>query len=53
VQTQNEILLPAGKDKLTNTYSEDFARLIQSAIDIEKHSKVYNAVTHSVTIKEI
>lgn len=54
VQTQDEILLPGnGNDKLTNTYSEDFAKLIFSAIDIAMHDKVYNAVTHSpVSIKE-
>src|SRR4030095_7211928 len=53
VQTQNEILIHPGNDKLTNTYSEDFAKLIQTAIDIDKHEKIYNAVTHSpVTIKE-
>lgn len=54
VHTQDKILFPGGgKDKLTNTYSEDFAKLIQSAIDIKNHNKVYNAVTHSpVSIKE-
>ncbi len=54
VQTQEKILLPDnGKSKFTNTYSEDFASLIQRAIDIPKHNKVYNAVTHEpVSFKE-
>jgi 2'-hydroxyisoflavone reductase len=48
VKKQNEILIPEkGKVKLTNTYSEDFAKLIQSAIFTERHNKIYNAVTHS------
>ncbi|MCI0448556.1 MAG: NAD-dependent epimerase/dehydratase family protein [Chlorobi bacterium] len=47
VKTQNEILIPdEGKFKATNTYSEDFAKLIQSTVSIERHNKVYNSVTH-------
>jgi 2'-hydroxyisoflavone reductase len=53
VQTQNDILIPQDNSEVTNTYSEDFARLIQSAIFVEKHNQVYNASTHSpVSIKE-
>ncbi|MBE2217661.1 MAG: NAD-dependent epimerase/dehydratase family protein [Ignavibacteria bacterium] len=50
----NPILLPEeGREKFTATYSEDFAALIRSAIDIKSHNKVYNAVTHSpVSLKE-
>ncbi|MBL8017742.1 MAG: NAD-dependent epimerase/dehydratase family protein [Ignavibacteria bacterium] len=50
----NPILLPEeGKEKFTATYSEDFAALIRAAIDIDKHDKIYNAVTHSpVSLKE-
>lgn len=51
---QNEILIPEeGKAKGTNTFSEDFANVLYSAIDIPSHRKLYNAVTHDpVTIKE-
>jgi len=55
-KTQNEILIPVeGKSKSTNTFSEDFAKIIQEAIDIKNHRKVYNAVTHKppVSLKEI
>ncbi|RPI13827.1 MAG: NAD-dependent epimerase/dehydratase family protein [Ignavibacteriae bacterium] len=54
VKTQNEILIPEeGKSKGTNTFSEDFANVIYSAIDIPSHNKVYNAVTHDpVSIRE-
>jgi 2'-hydroxyisoflavone reductase len=55
-KTQNEILIPEnGKSKATNTFSEDLAKIIQEAITIKNHSKVYNAVTHknAVSIKEI
>lgn len=54
-KTQREILIPEnGKSKATNTYSEDFAKIIREAIEIEKFSKVYNAVTHlPVSLKEI
>jgi 2'-hydroxyisoflavone reductase len=54
VNEQQRVLMPeGGRDKSTNTYSEDFARLIEKAIDIKEHGKVYNAVTHdAVSIKE-
>ena len=54
-KTQSEILLPEeGKSELTNTYSEDFAAVLQKAIELENHKSVYNAVTHpSITIKEM
>jgi len=54
VKTQDKILIPDnGKDKCTNSYSEDFAQLINCAIDADKHNKVYNAVTQpAVSIKE-
>ena len=53
VQTQDRILVPEDNSKITNTYSEDFAKLIKSAIDIDKHNKVYNASTHhAVSVKE-
>ena len=54
-KTQNEILIPEnGKSKSTNTFSEDFADIIQEAIDFKKPRKVYNAVTHPlVSLKEI
>ncbi len=51
----DEILIPEeGKSKSTNTFSEDFAKIIFEAFDIQNHRKVYNAVTHqAVEIKEI
>jgi 2'-hydroxyisoflavone reductase len=54
-RTQSEILIPEnGKSKSTNTFSEDFAKIIEEAIAISKHRKIYNAVTHTpVSIKEI
>lgn len=54
IQTQNKILLPdEGRDKCTNTYSEDFAKLLRAAIDIGNHDKVYNASTHDmVSLKQ-
>jgi 2'-hydroxyisoflavone reductase len=55
-KTQNEILIPEnGKSKATNTFSEDFAKIIQEAITVKNQSKVYNAVTHknAVSIKQI
>lgn len=54
VNCQDKVLIPdSGKDKFNATYSEDFASLIQCAIDIEKHNKVYNAETHAAaSIKE-
>jgi len=54
-KTQKEILIPEnGKSKSTNTFSEDFAKIIGEAIEIEKFQNVYNAVTHTpVSIKEI
>ena len=50
-----EILIPDnGSTRTTGTYSEDFALLLEKALTIEKHSKIYNAVTHfPVSIKEI
>jgi 2'-hydroxyisoflavone reductase len=52
--TQDEILIPEnGKMKFTNTFSEDFAKIILASIEINKHNKVYNASTHPrVSIKE-
>ena len=52
---RDKILLPEnGKTLFTNTYSEDLAKLIVEAIDIDKHRKVYNAPTHQpVSIKEL
>ena len=54
VNSQDKILIPdSGKDKFNATYSEDFAALIKSAINVENHRKVYNAETHdAVTLKE-
>ena len=54
-KTQDEILIPEnGKSRSTNTFSEDFAKVIQESISIEKFRKVYNAVTHPpVSLKEI
>lgn len=47
VKTQDDILIPQnGKMKFTNTFSEDFAKIILASIEIEKHNKVYNASTH-------
>jgi 2'-hydroxyisoflavone reductase len=47
VHSQDKILMPdQGKDRCTNTYSEDFAELIRKSIDAENHNKVYNASTH-------
>ena len=52
---QNVILIPEeGKTNSTNTFSEDFANVIFSAIDIASHNKIYNAVTHdAASIKDI
>jgi 2'-hydroxyisoflavone reductase len=52
---QDVILIPEnGKTKGTNTFSEDFANVIYSAIDIHTHNKIYNAVTHdAASIKDI
>jgi 2'-hydroxyisoflavone reductase len=49
----SKILMPEeGKERFTATHSEDFAKLIESAISVDKHNKLYNAVTHSpVTLK--
>ncbi len=49
----SRILIPdGGKERFTSTHSEDFARLIRSAIDIHSHNRIYNSVTHSpVTLK--
>ncbi len=54
VEKQDKVLMPdGGKDRFTNTYSDDFAQLIQKAIDVKTHNKVYNAVTHQpVSIRE-
>ncbi len=54
VYNNNKILLPdSGKESFTATFSEDFAELIRAAIDVPKHSKVYNAVTHTpITLKQ-
>lgn len=55
-KTQNDILIPVdGKSESTNTFSEDFAKIVQESISIKKHRRVYNAVTHKppVSIKEI
>jgi 2'-hydroxyisoflavone reductase len=51
----NEFLIPdEGNTRLNNTYSEDFAKLIEMSISIDKHNKVYNAVTHDpVSINEL
>lgn len=51
----DEFLIPdEGVTRLNNTYSEDFAKLIETAINTDKHNKVYNAVTHDpVSIKEL
>jgi len=55
VYSQLQILLPDnGISKFTSTHSEDFAALIQSAIDVPEHKKVYNATTHDpVSFKEL
>lgn len=55
-KTQNEILIPVdGKSESTNTFSEDFAKIVLEAMSVKKHRNVYNAVTHTipVSIKEI
>jgi 2'-hydroxyisoflavone reductase len=54
VYNNSKILLPdGGKESFTATFSEDFAELIRAAIDVPKHNKIYNAVTHSpVTLKQ-
>jgi 2'-hydroxyisoflavone reductase len=54
VNKQNKVLIPDnGRDRFNSTYSEDFAALIKSSINTEKHNKVYNAVTHpAVSMKE-
>jgi 2'-hydroxyisoflavone reductase len=54
VHNNKKILFPdGGKESFTATFSEDFAELIRAAIDVPKHNKVYNAVTHKpVTLKE-
>jgi 2'-hydroxyisoflavone reductase len=54
-KTQDEILIPEnGKSRSTNTFSEDFAKIIQEAIEMDKFQNVYNAVTHPpVSLKEI
>lgn len=47
IYKQDKILIPDnGNDKLTNTYSIDFARMIKAAIECSSHRKYYNAVTH-------
>jgi 2'-hydroxyisoflavone reductase len=53
-KNNQRILMPEeGKSLFTNTYSEDFAKIIQEAIFLENHRKVYNASTHQpVSIKE-
>ncbi len=50
----SEILLPEeGRERFTATHSEDFAKLIRSAVDVPVHNKIYNAVTHSpVSLKQ-
>jgi 2'-hydroxyisoflavone reductase len=54
-KTQSEILIPEnGKSRSTNTFSEDFAKIIEESIGINNHRRIYNAVTHPpVVIKEI
>jgi 2'-hydroxyisoflavone reductase len=49
----SKILMPDnGKERFTATHSEDFAKLIESAITVDKHNNLYNAVTHSpVTLR--
>jgi 2'-hydroxyisoflavone reductase len=51
---KDRVLLPEdGRTLFTNTYAHDLAKLIQEAINIEKHRKVYNASTHQpVSIRE-
>ncbi len=50
----DRILIPdEGREKFTCTYSEDFAKLIRKAIDINSHNRIYNAVTHlPVSLKD-
>ena len=52
---ENEILVPDdGLTKSTSTYCEDFAKIIERSLSVQKHDGVYNAVTHDpVTIKDI
>lgn len=53
-KNQNKILIPADSTRVTNTYSEDFARIIEKALTIDTHGRIYNAVTHDpVSLKEI
>jgi 2'-hydroxyisoflavone reductase len=43
-----KLLIPEeGKEKSTSTYSDDLACIIQDAISVNKHRKLYNAVTHA------
>lgn len=43
----DKILIPeGGYEMFTATYSEDFAKLIHSAIDTEHEKKIFNASTH-------
>lgn len=54
-KTQDEVLIPDdGITEHTNTYSEDFAAILQEAIEIENHNSVYNVVTHTpISIKNM
>jgi 2'-hydroxyisoflavone reductase len=54
VNKQDEILIPEnGKSKFTNTFSEDFAKIILESMEIKEHDKIYNASTHApVSLKE-
>lgn len=54
VHNNSRVLLPeGGKESFTATYSEDFAELINAAINSGNHNRVYNAVTHKpVTLKQ-
>lgn len=51
---QDNFLMPdRGKSLFTNTFSEDFAKIIQESITLEKHRKIYNASTHEpVSLRE-
>jgi len=54
MKEETELLIPdMGITRITNTYSEDFARLIEKSLSIINHGSIYNAVTHDpVSIKE-
>lgn len=51
------ILIPAdtySQNRHNSTYVDDFARIVQAAIEIPQHRQIYNATTHSIiTLREL